>query len=575
MGKCYSTLNVKVSKLLKYQIQIKNLGNLVKILVFLMFLMSSFIYPIQIFAKTSAEVQEEINKKQQELDTLKKNLQGVQNQINSLNIQNQQTSSELDRMTIELQSVQLQIQYNLDKKIEINTEKTLRDMEVVQKTSEKENKIRLLYKATDSSSVLNTFLLSKNFDVFDWNMKTNKRLLSKDADYLKQLVDSIALLSNQQIEFDKLIFDLDKSNSELSQKKKDLEDRKNFLASQISTASNKKNQYSSQITGIEGTIGQLSIEQKKLLEAELAALNANNQIRQIELHPGDYFFEGRGRDLIEGHGLGMSQWGAYGMAYNYHWTYDAILKFYYTGVTIGDYKEPQLISVDGKPAIPFNDYLAGIGEVPDNWPAEAIKAQIVAARTYVMGVCGNKTTCSICGNANCQVYKGGTAKRTYVEQTKGKVILYNGAPIIAYYSASHRGYSTSLNSAWGSADKLYIQPVNDDAYAAKGYKSCNPYITNKCMLIETYNWIWRTNGYSLDKLSSLFKSDSRTNVGNLIRVDITRDVSKRVSRITLVGENGSKTFTGWNFRAIFNNISSKNGLYDYIYSTEFYLNKYQ
>src|SRR5665647_2597861 len=36
-----------------------------------------------------------------------------------------------------------------------------------------------------------------------------------------------------------------------------------------------------------------------------------------------------------GHGIGMSQWGAYGYA-KHGWTYKAILKHYYTGITFGD-----------------------------------------------------------------------------------------------------------------------------------------------------------------------------------------------------------------------------------------------
>ena len=35
-----------------------------------------------------------------------------------------------------------------------------------------------------------------------------------------------------------------------------------------------------------------------------------------------------------GHGVGMSQWGAYGMALD-GWTHDDILKHFYTGVTLG------------------------------------------------------------------------------------------------------------------------------------------------------------------------------------------------------------------------------------------------
>src|SRR3954463_11777164 len=43
-----------------------------------------------------------------------------------------------------------------------------------------------------------------------------------------------------------------------------------------------------------------------------------------------FFIRGHGW----GHGLGMSQYGAYGYA-QHGWTYDRIVKHYYTGVTIG------------------------------------------------------------------------------------------------------------------------------------------------------------------------------------------------------------------------------------------------
>ena len=35
-----------------------------------------------------------------------------------------------------------------------------------------------------------------------------------------------------------------------------------------------------------------------------------------------------------GHGIGMSQWGAYGYA-KHGWTYEQILKHYYTGISLG------------------------------------------------------------------------------------------------------------------------------------------------------------------------------------------------------------------------------------------------
>src|SRR5881227_2475145 len=57
-----------------------------------------------------------------------------------------------------------------------------------------------------------------------------------------------------------------------------------------------------------------------------------------------FFISGHGW----GHGLGMSQYGAYGYA-QHGWTYDRIVKHYYTGVTLGQapVKRVRVLLADG------------------------------------------------------------------------------------------------------------------------------------------------------------------------------------------------------------------------------------
>src|SRR5437879_1260095 len=56
---------------------------------------------------------------------------------------------------------------------------------------------------------------------------------------------------------------------------------------------------------------------------------------------GDFTFYGSGF----GHGIGMSQWGAYGLALQ-GWSHDQILTHYYTGTTVAqDTNEPASIRV--------------------------------------------------------------------------------------------------------------------------------------------------------------------------------------------------------------------------------------
>ena len=61
------------------------------------------------------------------------------------------------------------------------------------------------------------------------------------------------------------------------------------------------------------------------------AMTANGleEVAGSETSAGTFVFEGAG----SGHNLGMSQWGAYAMA-KQGFTYDEILKFYYTGIEI-------------------------------------------------------------------------------------------------------------------------------------------------------------------------------------------------------------------------------------------------
>jgi stage II sporulation protein D len=80
---------------------------------------------------------------------------------------------------------------------------------------------------------------------------------------------------------------------------------------------------------------------------------------------GDTLLWIRGRGW--GHGIGMSQWGAYGYAMH-GWKYDAIIKHYYTGVSLGKVsnKTIRVLLAQGKPAVSVTStsgYQALVGSV--------------------------------------------------------------------------------------------------------------------------------------------------------------------------------------------------------------------
>lgn len=519
-------------------------------------------------AQSLSDIQDQINKANAEKVQREKELTAAKNLLSSLNNQSYSVSNNINTLKTQIEDLEKQINdvktkvEQLDKNIadtqsELTNQQNVRENEIKDyfANSYRDDPFELIL---SNSATLENYQTMSAIKSYGINVKKKK---------LDEVMAKVAELNQEKQQVELLKQQLESKNTEISQKKVEYEAKLKALASSISATSSNTQKIQGQLEGLKSNLSYLNATQKKLLDAELAKLNSTQQTQQVPIQDGQYFFMGRGRDLIEGHGLGMSQWGMYGMAQNYGWKYDQILTFYYTNTTIGDYAEPNQIVVDGKTGpISFQDYLAGIGEVPNDWPIEAIKAQVVAARTYAMRTAykGSDGYMHICGTDACQVYNGGTGKLAAAQATAGKVILYNGQPIVAYYSASHRGCSSKISDVWGSSDLPYIQSVKDDAYAYKDYKSNNPYNTSQ--LITTYNWQWRTNGYTLAQLSDIFSKDPSTSVGTLQRIDISKDQCGRVSKITLVGSNGQKSMTGWTFRATFNDETPYD---DFVYSTEF------
>lgn len=132
-------------------------------------------------------------------------------------------------------------------------------------------------------------------------------------------------------------------------------------------------------------------------------------------------------------------------------------------------------------------YLYGLGEVPASWPVEALKAQVVAARTYVhrkqlsTGNHRSGCDCSILDSALEQVYLGDTRRvqsgsywlrwTTAVDDTSGLVVLYKGQPINAMYTASSGGHTENNENIWPGSALPYLRGVSDpwDATAANPY----------------------------------------------------------------------------------------------------------
>jgi SpoIID/LytB domain protein len=121
------------------------------------------------------------------------------------------------------------------------------------------------------------------------------------------------------------------------------------------------------------------------------------------------------------------------------------------------------------------DYLLGIQEVPFSWHEEALKTQVVAARTYLAwtllrGRVGSGATYGfdICATPACQVYGGldqvqgseGGRWAAAVAATKDEVLLANGSPAQALYSSTTGGRTRDVRDVFGGNGLPYLRAVD-------------------------------------------------------------------------------------------------------------------
>jgi stage II sporulation protein D len=331
-----------------------------------------------------------------------------------------------------------------------------------------------------------------------------------------------------------------------------------------------------------------------------------------------------------GHGVGMSQYGAYGYALH-GWTYDAILAHYYSGTQLGRlYPEPDVSVIlqagvktlrvsgvasaggvktdptlaytisrsantgdllvrgpDGKsvaraggpislapsssgpivlgglamngvrggayrgtltvrPAgdggsgldavdvLDLESYVRGVvaGESPASWPAEALKAQAVAARTFAV----TSGSGELWPDTRSQMYLGVAGERVTtdaaVAATAGQVVTFLGAPVITYFFSTSGGETEDVeNSMIGTAPEPWLKGVDDPYDTASPKHRWGP-------IRLTFNQAGR-------ELRRLLQ-------GGFVRIQVLqRGVSPRIVRALLVGTRGTTAVTGPQLRSAF------------------------
>lgn len=189
--------------------------------------------------------------------------------------------------------------------------------------------------------------------------------------------------------------------------------------------------------------------------------------------------------------------------------------------------------------VDLEQYLASVvgAEMIPSWPLEALKAQAVAARSYVLHE-RSKSSSPLydVGNTTAhQVYKGLNSEtnttQAAVAATEGQVLTYGGNIILAVFHASSGGHTENVEDVW--VEPLpYLRGVQD-------FDQGNP----------SYQW---TESFSSSDLGRKISG-----VGNVTAIAPAKTTpTGRIETIRIQGTQGTRTMDGDAFRRALNLKSS-------------------
>jgi stage II sporulation protein D len=176
----------------------------------------------------------------------------------------------------------------------------------------------------------------------------------------------------------------------------------------------------------------------------------------------------------------------------------------------------------------LEDYLLSVvpSEMPSLWPAEALKAQTIAARSYAIANLGKNGSkgYDLKDNTEDQMYLGVRSETEQtndaVNATKGLVLKYAGKPICAYFHSSSGGSTEAAENVWQTAVP-YLKAVTDFDQEA-----------------PLYNW---TKNYSISQTESGLPKD----IGQVLSINVlTKGPSGRATYMLINGSNNSRIITG-------------------------------
>ena len=189
-------------------------------------------------------------------------------------------------------------------------------------------------------------------------------------------------------------------------------------------------------------------------------------------------------------------------------------------------------------ALELEQYVQGVipVEVPASWPAEALNAQAVTARTYAVTTSRAGDGFEHYPDTRSQVYGGAgvetPATNAATQATRGQLVTYQGTPVVTYFFSTSGGRTESVeNTPLGTEPKPWLTSVEDP------YDNVSP----------RHRWgpIRMSLATAGARLGGLVKGRFRG-----VRV-VRRGVSPRIVAADVIGSRGRTRVPGATLRARF------------------------
>lgn len=528
----------------------------------------------------------------------------LQSQIDALNKAREQSISAtkpLQSQLVNLKQQLSQIQANINslssKIVQKENDLKVREEKVATQQVLLDQRIRSYYIRSYSTSPLYVIFSSQDAGKLFQELTYRQAATAEDQRQITNLTNEIVGIVKEKDQ-------LEKDKQRLASFQSQLDQNATFLNGEITKAQAYQSDLSSQIAS-------LSAKQQALIAAKLAALN-------IPLTAYAGIGGGCSSDLTNGKNpgfspafglftygvpnrVGLNQYGAKGRAEQGQ-SAQKILSAYYNFL-MGSSNNPNIHVVGTNNygqnidmTLPLEDYLKHIYEMPASWHPEALKAQAIAARSYVLSETHNGAN-SICPSDHCQEFKQELNAQTWIDAvnaTSGQVMTSGGQPITAWFSSTHGGYVYSSGGDIGGAswtkngvDTTTGSVSNFSDLQSNAYDKASPWfycdwgsrsqyggtawltsdemadIVNAILLAPLVDETTRDtylvqtdthpSAWSPDTVKQKLRDNNITPFNSVSAISVSTDFGAgRVNTVNVSGDAGSKSISGSDFKNYFN-----------------------